>query len=157
MGYGIQHNREVETLMETIAQLLKFIIAPATVEAMALLFLLAIFLRLILPLLFDFRTKIQRGLEETYEAHIKELKEMIETQRSQMVLQGKQLHAISAKLSTVVHIVEQYNCKRSPDCENREKIAENLHELVEHAVCERCDTTHLCAECDYAYILDNTV
>lgn len=129
-------------------------------EAILLLFLLIVGIRVGLPIIFDFRSRIQSGLEETYEAHIKELKEMIDTQREssemckeRLMTQGKQLRAINARLSVIQGLVERYACDNAPECERRAEIPINLSNVATQSVCDFCEQES-CTECDYAHELE---
>ena len=129
---------------------------PETVEAFVIITLVLLFTRYGLPIIFDFRTRIQKALEETYEVHIKELKEMIDTQhesakmcREQMETQAKQLNSVNAKLTALLNLMIQYNCKAAPDCDNRQELTDDIRSLVEKAVCDTC-VNQACSDCSYA-------
>ena len=146
-----------------VSELLSFISSPALIEAIVLLLLFAVFLRWFLPSMFAFRTKIQSSLEETYETHITELKQIIESlqasdgeNRRRMQEQTKHLNSINAKLSALGRILEEYNCRQAPDCNDRDRIGDDIMSLVERSVCDSCVQTS-CDGCAYDRILNGDV
>lgn len=130
-------------------------------EAIIMLLLLVVFVRYALPSLFSFRTRIQKSLEETYETHISELKEMIDSQREtadqckeKMAQQARQLSSINAKIVILGRILHEYNCRHSPECDNREAIARDIDSLVEQSSCDLCKSD-TCRDCEYERILNS--